>query len=86
MTPHVKRMIRGLLEAAAVLIVIGLGVWMIVSVLGGCTFVFVRSAGDVSLEQVGGHNGWTVEPATHETPSVRERLFGLPASDARSAH
>lgn len=36
MKPHVKRMIRGILEAGAVLIVIGLGVSVIVSILGGC--------------------------------------------------
>ncbi|MCG7403001.1 hypothetical protein [Caballeronia zhejiangensis] len=84
MSPHTKRMIRGLFEATAMLIVIGIGLYFIVTVLGGCTVVFVRSAGDVALEQVGGHNGWTVTPATHDTPSVRERLFGLPASDAHA--
>ncbi|BAO89011.1 hypothetical protein [Caballeronia cordobensis] len=84
MTPRTKRMIRGLLEAAALLIVIGLGVYVIVSVLGGCTLVVVRSAGDVTLEQIGGHNGWTLTRADHETPSIRERLFGLPASGAHA--
>ncbi len=34
MNPHTKRMLRGLLEAAAVLIVIGIGVAFIVSILG----------------------------------------------------
>jgi hypothetical protein len=36
MTPHQKRMIRGVLEALAVLIVLGIGVAFIASVLGGC--------------------------------------------------
>ncbi|MDR5790269.1 hypothetical protein P9281_27365 [Caballeronia sp. LP003] len=84
MTPHVKRMLlRGIFEALCVLIVMGVGVVFIVSLLGGCTLVFVRSSGDVALEQVGGHNGWSVVPATRDTPSLRERIFGVPASETR---
>ncbi|MBC8638258.1 hypothetical protein IAG25_15660 [Caballeronia sp. EK] len=52
-----------------------LGIVTIAAVLTSCTLVYVRG-NDISLEQIGGHNGWTLTPATRDTPSLRERIFG----------
>lgn len=76
-----RRVVRGVVEALLVLAVIGAGVLAIMWVLGatGCTFVHIEGNNN-SLEQVGGHNGWTLERAKRTDPSLKDRLIG-PANE-----
>ncbi|MDR5757915.1 hypothetical protein [Caballeronia sp. LZ035] len=78
MTPRAKAVV-GLVLLACIVV---LGIFGIAAVLTSCTIVYVRG-NDISLEQIGGHNGWTITPATRDTPSLRERIFGQGPSEPK---
>jgi hypothetical protein len=80
MKERTRRTLRGMLEAVGVLTVLALGALVLLYALNACTFVTIRDSEHVSFEQVGGHNGWTIERADETTPSVRERIIGQHAS------
>ncbi|AUT62872.1 hypothetical protein [Paraburkholderia terrae] len=70
-----RRRAQIITRAALLGVVVAAGVLALAWTLAGCTLVFVRG-NDIALEHIGEHTGWQTLPATRDTPSVRERLFG----------
>ncbi|MFM0224180.1 hypothetical protein [Paraburkholderia dipogonis] len=63
------------LRALALLIIVVLGIVTIVSVLTGCTLVYIEGDSN-SVTDTGGHGGGLTIPPRQDDP-LRERLNGL---------